>query len=396
VAQKRIYELTAEASPLDSALMVAVDKSGKSEAGAATIEQIRNHSIGDLSDVTVSATPTDGSILRYDSTNSEWENSNGVYVGTNSITVGATPPQAQRFYIRDTVSYNVARFVTPYSTRVDVESDGGAVPRVWGFQVMKDTGEIRLVDVSGVASMFVVTIDGNFGFGTTAPGGSAATGDHVLSIIDATTPPSGGVSGQVGLYSTSGGLAILTGGGANHIIGDTVTLETTRAYVIGDDATLLFVESTANATGYAAFALKNDAGNVFYVNMGNSGHSIIPNRLGIYTPLSGGGYISYFDTDGIHNLKSSVFHEISSPSAPASGSVRVFARDDGTGLTEFGLQFNTGDVQILGKQGYTVPTYTTANVTTTRSLDVSTATLADVANVLGTLIADMQARGWFN
>ena len=36
--------------------------------------------------------------------------------------------------------------------------------------------------------------------------------------------------------------------------------------------------------------------------------------------------------------------------------------------------------------------YTTSNVTTTRSLDVSTATLADVANVLATLIEDLKPR----
>lgn len=37
--------------------------------------------------------------------------------------------------------------------------------------------------------------------------------------------------------------------------------------------------------------------------------------------------------------------------------------------------------------------YTTSHVTTTRTLDVSTATLADVANVLGTVLQDMHRRG---
>jgi hypothetical protein len=37
--------------------------------------------------------------------------------------------------------------------------------------------------------------------------------------------------------------------------------------------------------------------------------------------------------------------------------------------------------------------WTTSNVTPTRTLNVSTATLADVANVLATLIEDLKTRG---
>ena len=37
--------------------------------------------------------------------------------------------------------------------------------------------------------------------------------------------------------------------------------------------------------------------------------------------------------------------------------------------------------------------WATSNVTTTRTLNVSTATLADVANVLATLIEDLKTRG---
>lgn len=37
--------------------------------------------------------------------------------------------------------------------------------------------------------------------------------------------------------------------------------------------------------------------------------------------------------------------------------------------------------------------YTTSNVTTTRTLDADTATTAEVADVLATLIEDMRARG---
>jgi len=84
--------------------------------------------------------------------------------------------------------------------------------------------------------------------------------------------------------------------------------------------------------------------------------------------------------------------ETTPPPAPGANQLRIYANDDGAGVTEYSAVFATGDVLVLGRSGLTVPTYTTANVTATRSLDVSTATLSDVANVLGTLIQDLQAR----
>jgi len=41
-------------------------------------------------------------------------------------------------------------------------------------------------------------------------------------------------------------------------------------------------------------------------------------------------------------------------------------------------------------------TYTPSNVVTTRTFDADATTLAEIADVLGTLIADMQAIGLFN
>lgn len=84
--------------------------------------------------------------------------------------------------------------------------------------------------------------------------------------------------------------------------------------------------------------------------------------------------------------------EMTPPTAPAANQARIYIADDGSGLTEFRVVFNTGDPLVLGVQGLTVPTYTVSNVTVTRTLDPTTATLSDVANVLATLIQDLQAR----
>ena len=84
--------------------------------------------------------------------------------------------------------------------------------------------------------------------------------------------------------------------------------------------------------------------------------------------------------------------ESTPPAAPSANEVYIYAADDGAGLTELRAVFNTGDHLVLGVQGLTVPTYTLSNVTVTRTLDPTTATLSDVANVLATLIQDLQAR----
>ena len=84
--------------------------------------------------------------------------------------------------------------------------------------------------------------------------------------------------------------------------------------------------------------------------------------------------------------------EITDPGPGVANTARIYSRDDGAGLTELMAVFNTGDPLVLGVQGLTVPTYTLSNVTVTRTLDPTTATVTDVANVLATLIQDLQAR----
>jgi hypothetical protein len=86
--------------------------------------------------------------------------------------------------------------------------------------------------------------------------------------------------------------------------------------------------------------------------------------------------------------------EMGAPAAGAANTARLFARDDGTGVTEYCARFATGDILPLACQGVTIPTYTISNVTTDRSCDADTVAVAELADIVGTLIADLRARHW--
>lgn len=83
--------------------------------------------------------------------------------------------------------------------------------------------------------------------------------------------------------------------------------------------------------------------------------------------------------------------EITAPSAPAANAARLYA-EDVSGVTEMRARFSSGDVLTIALSGVTVQTYTPTNVTTDRSFNADSTTLDEVADVLGTLIADLQAR----
>jgi len=57
-----------------------------------------------------------------------------------------------------------------------------------------------------------------------------------------------------------------------------------------------------------------------------------------------------------------------------------------------GLTFD-GDGRVTTASGQTTATYTVANVSPTRSLDADSTSTAELADVLGTLISDLQAQG---
>jgi len=388
MAQKRIYELAAEASLADGHALV-VDKSGQASATHVTVGDLGDYvlstnSVGDLGDVVLSSPVTDGSVLRYDGTSGKWVDDGNVLLdGTAVITVRYSDPIIK---IIDTNSSSYAttnvslQFRNTYATVGRVEQSGETL-------ILESTSGIGALSFRISGSERCGVYPAGFGLGTTAPGGSTTTGTNVLSIADGTAP-AGGVTGQVSLYSSGGGLEVMMGSGRKHVLGDSVDLNgTLRVTGVFAPTAGSGIEMYYSAGQGNIFAYNRDT--LAFLALRLRGAPII---LGSKTVINSTSTASaWLDING-----DLILREVATPSAPPADAARLFTRDDGGGLTEFGLQFSTGDIQILGKEGYTVPAYTTTNVTTARSLDVSAATLTDVANVLATLIEDMRARGWFN
>jgi hypothetical protein len=83
--------------------------------------------------------------------------------------------------------------------------------------------------------------------------------------------------------------------------------------------------------------------------------------------------------------------EMTAPAAGAANTTRTYAEDN-AGTTRQRVKFSSGNAVTIAEDGG-LQTYTLTNVTTDRTLDADSTTLAEVADVLGTLIADFQAAG---
>lgn len=99
----------------------------------------------------------------------------------------------------------------------------------------------------------------------------------------------------------------------------------------------------------------------------------------------------YIQTDGTR--RSDGYREeteITTPAAPAANKVRLFTRDTG-GVTEWVARFN-GNIRPVMRDSAR-QTYVPTNYAVTRSIDASAISAADLADVVATLIADLQDTG---
>lgn len=85
------------------------------------------------------------------------------------------------------------------------------------------------------------------------------------------------------------------------------------------------------------------------------------------------------------------FDEMTAPGAGAVNTTRFYAEDSG-GTTRQQIVFNGGHTVTIAQDGG-LQTYTPTNVVTDRSYDANATSVAELADVLGTLIADFQAAG---
>lgn len=95
------------------------------------------------------------------------------------------------------------------------------------------------------------------------------------------------------------------------------------------------------------------------------------------TPWHLGGYVE--------------FDEMTAPAAGAANTTRLYAEDSG-GTTRQQIVFNGGNTVTIAQDGG-LQTYTPTNVVTDRSYDANATSVAELADTLGTLIADFQAAG---
>lgn len=83
--------------------------------------------------------------------------------------------------------------------------------------------------------------------------------------------------------------------------------------------------------------------------------------------------------------------EVADVDQPDANKARIYFRDTG-GTTEMRVRFRNNNRPLL--RDVARATYTPTNVTTDRSFDANSTTVEELADVLGTLIADMQADGY--
>jgi hypothetical protein len=103
----------------------------------------------------------------------------------------------------------------------------------------------------------------------------------------------------------------------------------------------------------------------------------------------GGGPIGYPTQLG-HGF--AVPEQASDHQTPPANTVFVYAKDNGSGKTQLVARFSTGAVQVITEDGLSAPAYTITNVTTDRSYDANATTIDELADTLGTLVADLRAR----
>ncbi|MHC4687508.1 MAG: hypothetical protein ACYTEW_24850, partial [Planctomycetota bacterium] len=85
------------------------------------------------------------------------------------------------------------------------------------------------------------------------------------------------------------------------------------------------------------------------------------------------------------------FAEMTAPAAGAANTARLYAEDN-AGTTRQRVKFSSGNAVTIAEDGG-LQTYTITNVTTDRAYDANATTVAELADALGTLIADFQAAG---
>jgi hypothetical protein len=129
----------------------------------------------------------------------------------------------------------------------------------------------------------------------------------------------------------------------------------------------------------------------------------IPDTVGAVRVINSTGEVAAIDINGDANFDGAVsaaefetpgvtrYTETTAPSTPDAADLVHYAEDDG-GHTVARIKFDDGHVATIAKAGG-LQTYSPIITALSRAFDASTVTLEELANVLGSLIEDLQAAG---
>jgi hypothetical protein len=246
------------------------------------------------------------------------------------------------------------------------------------------------IEVSGAASPSIVVTDttnpcqtimqsqdaeGFFGTITNHPWSVTTNGVRRLTIDTA---------GDVGIATASPAarLEVEDGGTANSVLLK-VTADDGSPFglVVGNDTF-----SATDTHGIRLWISDAGVGNIDAANA--SGQPLRINQAGGDVSIGHSGSPSTrLDIDA----GAMEFAEMTAPAAGAANTTRTYAEDN-AGTTRQRVKFSSGNAVTIAEDGG-LQTYTITNVTTDRAYDANSTTVAELADVLGTLIADFQAAG---
>jgi hypothetical protein len=169
--------------------------------------------------------------------------------------------------------------------------------------------------------------------------------------------------------------------------GEAVFGMTSQAYTaISGWGDSFFIDSNAAVTG--GIKLAANSGNIqMYIGGRASGNiKLLLNSTGASIGHSGTPS-TRLDIDA----GAMEFAEMTAPGAGAANTARLYAEDN-AGTTRQRVKFSSGNAVTIAEDGG-LQTYTPTNVVTDRSYDANATTVSELADVLGTLIADFQAAG---
>jgi hypothetical protein len=214
-----------------------------------------------------------------------------------------------------------------------------------------DAGGLLFTNDSGVTQWARITSSGDVGINTTGP-------DAKLDVLDTS-------GAQLRLTHTDGSKFV------------DFTLDTNHDLTI-----------TPSSTGQIIFQPTTDQTNFLQVLDADGGTPILNvdatnEQVGIGTATPS----TRLDIDA----GAMEFAEMTAPGAGAANTARLYAEDN-AGTTRQRIKFSSGNAVTIAEDGG-LQTYTITNVTTDRAYDANATTVAELADALGTLIADFQAAG---